>query len=76
MARRISDEQLLSAIGFVGVAAFFLSKAAVRGDESSTAAGAPLQPQAHPLDLTGLGPTVRVLAVPLGLMLLSEVFER
>lgn len=40
MARRVSDEQLLGAIGFVGVAAFFLSKAAVKGDESTTA-GAP-----------------------------------
>lgn len=47
MARRVSDETLLTAIGFVGVTAFFLSKAAVRGD--STAAGAGSTPPVAPL---------------------------
>ena len=72
MARRLSDEQLLGAIGFVGIAAFFLSKAAVKGDES-TAAGD--QAQLHPLDLTGLNPGMGVL-VPLGLFLAAEVFDK
>jgi len=49
VARRVSDEALLTAIGFVGVTAFFLSKAAVRGDESSTAAGAGATPPVAPL---------------------------
>lgn len=51
MARRVSDETLLGTIAFVGVAAFFLSKAAVRGDEASTAAGAGTPPVAPLLAL-------------------------
>jgi len=50
VARRVSDETLLGTIAFVGVTAFFLSKAAVRGDESSnTAAGAGATPPVVPL---------------------------
>ncbi len=46
MARRVSDETLLGTIAFVGVTAFFLSKAAVRGDSTAAGAGAasPLLP--------------------------------
>ncbi len=40
-SRRVSDEQLLGSIAFVGVVAFFLSKAAVHGaTKPSTAAPA------------------------------------
>lgn len=56
--RRVSDEALLGAIAFAGVTAFFLSKAAVHGDEPSTAAGA--------------GPTKAPVLPLLALLLASE----
>lgn len=59
-SRRVSDEALLGSIAFVGVAAFFLSKAAVRGD--STAAGAGIPPVSPLLGLLLAGVAAHQLA--------------
>jgi hypothetical protein len=71
VAKRSEADKLIAPILFMGVVSFFLSRAAVRG-AGPAAAAKPLQPVSHGLDLTGLSPTARLVALGAAAALLSR----